>query len=161
MCFVPPLVKVNMLYFEIFLGMREMARVLAIKNVCECMHIHTTVMNAGYVCFCVVPFLILLYSCKHKYLSTKRYKGVDRQLLIINQILGAATGTSISGVKHRSRMKPSPLPGEAAVRSPCSLFSLAFASASLSTRCNCLCCHVVRLGSRSVSNLNLPLFCGS
>ena len=85
-----------------------------------------------------------LHVCKHKYRFTKRYKGVDRQLLIMNQTSAGTTETSISGVKGHNPLKPSPLPGEEAVPSPCSLlFSLALASAVLLKWCNCSCCHVV------------------
>lgn len=71
---------------------------------CVCVRAHTTVMNTGYFCFCLVAFLIPLCSCKHKYLSTKRYKGVDSQLLIMNQTSASSTETSISGVKGHSWM---------------------------------------------------------
>lgn len=76
-----------------------MARVLVIISVCAC------------TCCCDEHTLLLFllgsifdptsYSCKHKYLSPKRNKGVDRQLLIMNQSSAGPTEASISGVKGR------------------------------------------------------------
>lgn len=49
-------------------------------------------------------FATTLYWHKYKYQSTKRYKGVDRQLLIMNRTSAGTREASISGVKGHSWM---------------------------------------------------------
>lgn len=76
-----------------------MVRVLVIKNVCVRVCTHHCDEHSLLLFLFGNIFHPTSCSCKHKYLSLKRYKGVDRQLLRMNQTSAGTTEASISGVK--------------------------------------------------------------
>lgn len=66
---------------------------------CVCVHAHAADEHRQLLVLPGSIFDPTSYSCKHKYLSTKRNKGVDRQLLIMNQFSAGPPETSVSGIK--------------------------------------------------------------
>lgn len=74
-----------------------MAKVLVIKSVCVYVHACTHCCDEHRLLLFLLGSIFdpTSYPCKHKYLSTKRNKGVDRQLLIVNQSSADPTETSM------------------------------------------------------------------